>query len=200
MSVTTTNPTACTPDHTTLVKSSYSAAIGAPVENGDMLQVVHAARAARLRDFYALQHRSRAGDYETWSYVAPIQKRAWQSHTFERGTWDGEMRHEFEPQAGDAVTQQHGCSMGFANTDLQLKVHGVHHLIIVGLIANTCIEATLRSATELSYEVTMVKDTTASRSKAEIHAAFEVNIPKYADAILTTREVVESIASLSETP
>src|ERR1700741_3562485 len=41
-----------------------------------MLQVLNAAREAKLRVFYALHRRYRPGDYETWKYVAPIQKRA----------------------------------------------------------------------------------------------------------------------------
>ena len=51
-----------------------------------MLQVLTAARKARLRVFYALHHRYRPGDYETWKYVAPIQKAAWLHKTFENGT------------------------------------------------------------------------------------------------------------------
>src|SRR5262245_49708712 len=36
-----------------------------------MLQVLNAARKAALRVFYALHHRYRPGDYETWKYIAP---------------------------------------------------------------------------------------------------------------------------------
>ena len=50
-----------------------------------MLQVLNAARKAKLRVFYALHHRYRAGDYETWKYIAPIQKRARASKSFEYG-------------------------------------------------------------------------------------------------------------------
>src|SRR6516164_6449043 len=35
-----------------------------------MLQVLNAARKAGLRVFYALHHRYRPGDYETWKYIA----------------------------------------------------------------------------------------------------------------------------------
>ena len=42
-----------------------------------MLQVLSAARKAKLRVFYALHRRYRHGDYETWKYIAPIQKAAW---------------------------------------------------------------------------------------------------------------------------
>src|SRR6202050_3445163 len=158
-----------------------------------MLQVLDTARKAGIRVFYALHHRYRAGDYETWKYIAPIQKAAWSRKTFEYGTWGGEIRAEFEPHAGDVVAAEHWCSSGFANTDLdlQLKKHGIGKVIVMGLIAHTCVEATVRYAVELGYEVTMVKDATASYSDKEMHAALEVNIPNYATAMLTTAEVVD---------
>jgi nicotinamidase-related amidase len=45
---------------------------------------------------------------------------------------------------------------------LQLKKHGLHKLIVIGLIAHTCAESTVRFAAELDYEVTVVKDATAT--------------------------------------
>ena len=42
-----------------------------------MSQVLDAAREAGIRVFYALHHRYRQGDYENWTYIAPIQKAAW---------------------------------------------------------------------------------------------------------------------------
>ena len=163
----------------------------------NMLQVLNAARKAELRVFYALHHRYRPGDYETWKYIAPTQKAAWLGKTFENGTWGGEIRREFEPQPGDIVALEHWCSSGFANTDLdlQLKKHGIHQLILIGLIAHTCVEATVRYGVELGYEVTMVKDATASYSHEEMHAALDINIPNYTSAIVTANEVVDSISS-----
>ena len=163
-----------------------------------MLQVLKAARKARLRIFYALHHRYRPGDYEAWKYLAPIQKAAWVNRSFEHGTWGGEIRAEFAPQPGEIIATEHWCSSGFANTDLdlQLKKHGIHQLIVIGLIAHTCIEATVRFAAELGYEVTVVRDATADYSEAEMHAALDINIPNYASAIVTTDEIVVSIASV----
>ena len=165
----------------------------------NMLQVLTVARKAELRVFYAMHHRYRQGDYETWKYIAPIQKAASRSKAFEYGTWGGEIRSGFEPQAGDIVAQEHWCSSGFANTDLdlQLKKHGIHQLIVIGLIAHTCVEATVRYAAELGYEVTVVSDAIADYSDVEMRAALDVNIPNYASAIVTTNEVVDSISSLS---
>jgi ureidoacrylate peracid hydrolase len=66
----------------------------------------------------------------------------------------------------------------------------------MGLIAHTCVEATVRFAAELGYEVTMVKDATADYSDEEMHGALDINIPNYASAIVSTNEIVDSIASL----
>lgn len=164
----------------------------------NMLRVLNAARAAKLRVFYPLHRRYRFGDYETWKYVAPIQKKTGASKAFEYGTWGGEIRDEFKPQPGEIVIQEHWCSSGFANTDLdlQLKKHGIHQLIVIGLIAHTCVEATVRFATELGYEVAMVKDATTDYSDVEMRAALEVNMPNYASAIVTTDEIEEAIALL----
>lgn len=163
-----------------------------------MLQVLNAAREAGLGVFYALHHRYRPGDYETWKYIAPVQKAAWLHKTFEYGRWGGELRPEFEPQPGDVVALEHWCSSGFANTDLdlQLRKRGIDKLIVIGLIAHTCVEATVRFAAELGYEVTMVKDATADYSDEEMHAALDVNIPNYASAMVSASEVVESLSSL----
>jgi ureidoacrylate peracid hydrolase len=57
------------------------------------------------------------------------------------------------------VALVHWGSSGFANTDLdlQLERHGIHQLIVMGLIAHTCVEATVRYAAELGYKVMMVQ-------------------------------------------
>ena len=159
-----------------------------------MLQVLNAARDAGIRVFYAMHRRYRPGDYEAWRYIAPIQKVAWERKPFEYGTWGGEIRPEFRPRPGEIVATEHWCSKGFANTDLDLllKKHGIHQLIVIGLIAHTCIEATVRYGAELGYEVTVVRDATADYSDKEMHAALDINIPNYASAIVTTKEVVDS--------
>jgi nicotinamidase-related amidase len=161
-----------------------------------MLQILNAARKAELRVFYALHRRYRPGDYETWKYIVPIQKQSWSRKSFAYGTWGGEIRGGFEPQAGEIVAQEHWCSSGFANTDLDLllKKHGIHKLIVMGLIAHTCVESTVRFAAELGYEVTLVRDATADYSDEHMHAALVTNLPNYASAIVTTEEVLETLS------
>ena len=162
-----------------------------------MIEVLNAARKAKLRVFYAMHHRYRSGDYETWKYLAPIQRGAWQRKTFEYGAWGGEFHPGFVPAPGEIVAQEHWCSSGFANTDLdlQLKKHGIHRLIVIGLIAHTCIEATVRYAAELGYDVTVVRDATADYSDEMMHAALDINMPSYASTIADTEAVVAAISA-----
>jgi nicotinamidase-related amidase len=162
-----------------------------------MQELLQAARSAELRVFYAMHHRYRAGDYASWKYVAPVQRAAWRNRSFEYGTWGGEFRAEFVPAHGEIVASEHWCSSGFANTDLdlQLKRHGIQRLIVMGMIAHTCIEATVRFAAELGYDVTVVKDAVADYSDEMMHAALTINMPNYASAIVTTKEVVEAISA-----
>jgi len=69
--------------------------------------------------------------------------------------------------------------------DLLLKKHGIHKLVGIGLIAHTCVEATVRFAEELRYDVTTVRDAIADYSNEEMHAALD-NLPNYTNAIIGT--------------
>jgi len=160
-----------------------------------MIEILEATRSAGVRIFYSPHHRWRPGDYETWKFWAPIQEGAARSKVFADGTWGGTFRDEFTPRAGEIVAQEHWCSSGFANTDLdlQLKKHGIHQLIVIGLRANTCIDSTVRYAAELGYEITLVNDAIGSYSWDEMKATLEINAPNYARAILSTKELIASI-------
>jgi len=161
----------------------------------NMIRILQAARHAGARIFFAPHHRWRAGDYETWKFWAPIQEAGARSKVFADGTWGGTFRDEFTPRPGEIVAQEHWCSSGFANTDLdlQLKKHGIHQLIVIGLRANTCIDSTVRYAAELGYEVTLVNDAIGSYSLDEMKATLEINAPNYARAILSTKDLIASM-------
>jgi nicotinamidase-related amidase len=165
-----------------------------------MIQILTAARSAGLRIFFAPHHRWRAGDYETWNFLAPTQEAAARSRVFADGMWGGTFRAEFTPRPGEIVAQEHWCSSGFANTDLdlQLKKHGIYQLIVIGLLAHTCIDSTVRYAAELGYEPTLVKDAIGSPSWDEMKATLEVSAPNYARAILSTEEVLASFQNIND--
>jgi Isochorismatase family len=97
--------------------------------------------------------------------------------------------------AGDIVVKEHWGSSGFANTDLdfQLKQRGMVKVIVIGLLADTCIACTSRFAMERGYHVTLVKDATAAFSQDMMRAAHELNGPTFAHAIVTTAELVAAL-------
>lgn len=72
-------------------------------------------------------------------------------------------------QTGDIVVLKHhwGAFTG-TDLDLQLRRRGVRMVVIAGIATNMGVESTARVAWELSYDVVIVEDATASRS-AELH-------------------------------
>jgi len=166
---------------------------------GNLREVQAAARSAGIRVFFVPHRQWEEGDFETWQYPNPTQLNVMKRHSFAKGTWGGEFREEFAPRAGDIVVRQHWGQSGFANTDLdmQLKQHGITHVLIVGLLANTCIESTARFAMELGYHVTLVRDATAAFKREMMRAAHDLNGPTFAHAIVTTRDLVGALLETS---
>ena len=158
--------------------------------------IARTVRDAGIQVVIVPHRRWRSGDYECWCHPSPSQRKIMQGHHFADGEWGGDWHPEFAPQTGDIVAHEHWGSSGFANTDLdfQLKQRGITHVVAVGLLANTCIEATARYATELGYHVTLVKDATAALTREMMHAAHEVNGPTYAHCIVNTFELVEALS------
>jgi nicotinamidase-related amidase len=156
---------------------------------------VKTARGADIQVFYVPHRRWQPGDYDNWDHPNPTQRLVQQRHTFAKDTWGGEWHPDFVPQQGDIIIQEHWGQSGFANTDLdfQLKQQGITHVIVIGLLANTCIESTSRFAMELGYHVTLVRDATAAFKKEMMHAAHELNGPTYAHEILTTAELMAAL-------
>ncbi|HSC82380.1 MAG TPA: isochorismatase family cysteine hydrolase [Pseudomonas sp.] len=158
--------------------------------------VVTAARQIGIQVFYVPHHRARPDDFQTWKHPSPYQLGAGRAQVFAAGSWGGEWHPDFQPLEGDVLVHEHWGASGFANTDLdlQLKQHGVSKVIVVGMLANTCIESTSRFAAELGYHVTLVRDATAAFSEEALHAAHEINGPTYAHAIVTTTELLGALA------
>ncbi len=154
--------------------------------------IVTAVREAGIQIFVVPHHRWEPGDYESWDNPNPDQIASGKRRVFAKGTWGGEWHSDFVPQSGDVIIKEHWAQNGFANTDFdfQLRQHGIDRVIVIGLLANTRIEATSRYAMELGYHVTLVKDATAAFSKDRMHAAHELNGPNFAHAILTSGELL----------
>jgi nicotinamidase-related amidase len=161
-----------------------------------MRQVLAAAHAASVQVFIAPHHRWRESDLHLrWKTVVPVQAATARGRVFADGTWGGSFHPDFEPHPGDVVAQEHWLSSGFANTDLDLQLQklGIRKVIVIGMRANTCIDSTIRFAAELGYEVTLVKDAIGSFGQPEMDAALQFNFPAYANAIVSTEEIVAAL-------
>ncbi|WP_422033908.1 cysteine hydrolase family protein [Reyranella sp.] len=154
--------------------------------------VVAGARKAGIRIFFVPHRRWQLGDYEGFRHPTHTQLRTAKRQGFAKGTWGGTFHDDFQIQPGDILIKEHWNSSGFANTDLDymLKQFAIERIVVIGMIANTCVECTGRFGTELGYHVTLVRDATAAYSREAMHAAHEINGPSFAHAILTTDELL----------
>ncbi len=161
----------------------------------NLARVRAAVRTAGIPIFILPHHRHKASDFAGWTHPTPFQLGAHNAKLFDSDGWGGEWHPDFGPEPGDIVVREHWSGSSFANTDLdvQLRQHGVTHVILIGLIANTCVETSGRYASELGYHVTLVRDATAAFSADAMRAAHEINGPTYAHAILTTAELLQQL-------
>jgi nicotinamidase-related amidase len=157
--------------------------------------LVEAARRVGVAVLYVPHGRWREGNYDGWRHPGPWQILTDREAVFADGGWGGDWHPDLVPQPGDIVVHPHWGQNGFVSTDLdfQLKQHGVEKIIVVGMLANTCVEATARFGAELGYHVTLVRDATAAFSPEAMHAAHEINGPTFAHAILATDAVISAL-------
>ena len=167
----------------------------------NMRKLIPAFRAAGIQVFIVPHHRTRPTDFNNWMYVNPTQEDTKRKSCFEDGAWGGEFHPEFGPKPGDVIVLEHWAQNGFANTDLdaQLKQHGIQKLVLVGFIANSCVEATARFGMELGYHVTLIKDATAAFNPEGMTAA-RVNAKLFAHAELTTDELLKLLPEPTPMP
>jgi nicotinamidase-related amidase len=163
----------------------------------NLRKVVAASRGAGLPVIIVPHHRWKDGELDGWDHPNPYLLGGYQLKVFEVGSWGGEWFPEFAPQPGDLVATEHWGSSGFANTNLDflLKQKGINRVILIGLIANTCIESTGRFAAELGYHVTLVRDATAAAGTEAMRAAHDINGPTFAHAIVTTTDLLAALTS-----
>ena len=157
--------------------------------------VSEAVRRAGIQVVIVPHHRSTPGDYEGWDHPTPYQLAGKRLQKFGAGSWGGDWHPAFAPQEGDLVATEHWGSSGFSNTNLDtlLKQKAISRVILIGMVANTCIESTGKYASELGYHVTLVRDATAAVSAEAMRLAHDINGPTYAHAIVTSAEIITAL-------
>jgi nicotinamidase-related amidase len=163
--------------------------------HANLAAITAAARAARMQVVIVPHHRWQPGELDGWDHPSPYMVGGYDLQLFAVSSKGGEWHPDFAPQTGDLICTEHWGSSGFANTNLDtlLKQKGMTRVILIGLIANTCLESTGKYAVELGYHVTLVCDATAAASADAMRCAHEINGPTYAHAIVTTAELIAAL-------
>jgi nicotinamidase-related amidase len=98
------------------------------------------------------------------------------------GTPGGEINDAVTPGPGEAVVEK-AFPNAFLETplDRRLKDAGVDQLLVCGMMTSMCVDATVRAAVDLGYEVAVAHDACATMAlefggrriaAADVHAAF----------------------------
>jgi ureidoacrylate peracid hydrolase len=129
-----------------------------------------------------------------------INRLMYENRMFLAGSWGADFHPELQPQPDEIVLQPHKTNDVF-ETDLpqHLERLGITHLVIAGMTANLCCEATGRHATELGYDVTFLSDTVGAAGVLAYEAAIRVNYPLVANAVIKANEFIAAIGSSTET-
>ncbi|MBD1864494.1 MULTISPECIES: isochorismatase family protein [Trichocoleus] len=88
---------------------------------------------------------------------------------------------------------------GPQNNDLvlQLRKRNMSKVILLGMLANLCVEAHLRELLEQGFEILVVKDATAAPQHPELGDGYKaalINFGYLANAVLSTDDVVKAMA------
>ena len=80
---------------------------------------------------------------------------------------------------------------------LQLRKRNINKVILLGMLANLCVECHLRELLEQGFEVLVVKDATAAPRHPELGDGYKaalINFGYIANAVLSTDDVVAAMA------
>jgi nicotinamidase-related amidase len=80
---------------------------------------------------------------------------------------------------------------------LQLRKRNINKVILLGMLANICVEAHLRDLIEQGFEVLIVKDATAAPQHPDLGDGYKAAVTNFsylAHAVLSTDEAVEAMA------
>jgi ureidoacrylate peracid hydrolase len=115
-----------------------------------------------------------------------------------RGTWDAAIINEIKPTHKDHVIIKRRDS-AFMDTELRvwLQSVGINTLIFCGIDTSICVETSLRDGFNLGYDVMLISDATASRTKKHFDTTLE-RVRDYYGVVTHLYEFKELIRMLKE--
>lgn len=142
-----------------------------------------------------------------WKTAATLEQMVLEAKEFYRSgslTLDGflgsgaDWLDRFKPfiEDGKTIVVNPHKVFGPQNNDLtlQLRKRNISKVILLGMLANLCVESHLRDLVEQGFEVLVVKDATAAPRHPELGDGYKAALINYgyiANAVLATDEVVE---------
>jgi ureidoacrylate peracid hydrolase len=105
-----------------------------------------------------------------------------------RDTWDAQIVKEVAPKPGDHVVIKRRDS-AFHDTEIKvwLSSLGIDTLIFSGIDTSICVEASLRDAFNLGYDVVLIADATISNNKKHYESTID-NIKDYYGLVMDLSE------------
>jgi nicotinamidase-related amidase len=161
----------------------------------NLQNLAEASRNAGWQIVFAPHHQHRKGSFSERRYKHPSQILQGITRIFQRDAFGSKFYPTLKPLSGDIIASEHDCSSGFTGTDLHEKLQekSITHVVLAGLLSNTCIESTARSALDLGYHVTLLTDATAAWSEEDHRAAVDLNYPHLAHALSTTDQFISNL-------
>lgn len=160
---------------------------GAPVV---FTEFVYADNVPCLRgDPFGIEHLASEGD----SGFGRPSSNCLVGHNAGEGVESADTIDELKPRPEELVIRGHTYDKFYGTPlDLALRSQEISHLLMTGITADVCVNATLIAATQRNYRVTAVTDAVASPWPDLPEACFKIWRPKFARLKRTT-ELLEEI-------
>jgi nicotinamidase-related amidase len=186
--------------------------VGASVkENQTVENIERVFKAAKQNNFevFISPHYYYPTDYG-WNFAGTVERMMLESREFDRKgalSLDGflgsgaDWLDRYKPfiEDGKTIVVSPHKAYGPQSNDLvlQLRKRNIRKVILLGMLANICVEAHLRDLIEQGFEVLIVKDATAAPQHPELGDGYKaalINFGYLANEVLSTDEVVEAMA------
>ncbi|MBD2000101.1 cysteine hydrolase [Oculatella sp. FACHB-28] len=180
-------------------------------ENQTIENIERIFKAAKQNEFevFISPHYYYPTDYG-WKFAGTVERMMLESREFDRKgalSLDGflgsgaDWLDRYKPfiEDGKTIVVSPHKAYGPQSNDLvlQLRKRNISKVILLGMLANICVEAHLRDLIEQGFEVLVVKDATAAPRHPELGDGYKaalINFGYIANQVLSTDEVVAVMA------
>jgi nicotinamidase-related amidase len=185
--------------------------VGANVKDNHTIENIERIfKAAKQNDFevFISPHYYYPTDY-AWKFAGTVEQMMLDSKEFDRSgalSLNGfvgsgaDWLDRYKPfiEDGKTIVVSPHKAYGPQSNDLvlQLRKRNISKIILLGMLANICVEAHLRDLIEQGFEVLVVKDATAAPQHPELGDGYKaalINFGYIANAVLSTDEAVEAM-------